>query len=195
MNHRRARLAWALFAALAVTPAWSVLAADDADDRRARIGLRLFRTALAADVDLASKVGTDGRLKLLVVHADQADRANGFATELAQTGQGEQTGQIRNVPFTVEVTSDLTAGGLAARKPAGIYVVQDLPPAVLAGVVAYGIREHLIVYSAIEGHVEKGVLGGLDVGVRVLPYINVATLRASDVHLKDLFLKVAKQYE
>jgi hypothetical protein len=57
------------------------------------------------------------------------------------------------------------------------------------------VREHVIVYSAIEGHVEKGVLGGLDVGVRVLPYINVATLHASDVHLKELFLKVAKQHE
>jgi hypothetical protein len=191
----RAHLAWALFAALAVTPAWSVRAADDADDRRARIGLRLFRTALAADIDLAGKLATDGKLRLLIVHADQPERAQAFAAELAQTGQGQQTGQIRNWPFTVEVTNTLAPAALAARKPAGIYIVQDLPPAALADVVAYGIREHVIVYSAIEGHVEKGVLGGLDVGVRVLPYINNTTLRASDVHLKELFLKVAKRHE
>jgi hypothetical protein len=195
MSRWRSRLAWALSATLAVTPAWSLRAADDADDRRARIGLRLFRTALAADIDLAAKLGADGKLHLLVVHADQPERARGFAAELAQAGPGGKPAQIREWSYTVEVTSDVTPAGLAQRKPAGIYIVQDLPAPALASVVAYGIREHVIVYSAIEGHVEKGVLGGLDVGVRVLPYINVATLRASDVHLKELFLKVAKQHE
>jgi hypothetical protein len=191
----RLRFLWALLAVLAVTPAWSVRAADDAEDRRARIGLRLFRTALAADIDLKAKVATDGQLRLLVVHADQPERAKAFAGELAQTGGGEKSGRIREWPFLVAVSNELTADALARQRPAGIYIVQDLPPKALAEVIAYGIREHVIVYSAIEGHVEKGVLGGLDVGVRVLPYINTATLKASQVHLKDLFLKVAKQHE
>jgi len=177
-----------------ITPAWSVRAASDADDRRARIGLRMFRTALAADMDLQAKV-SGGKLRLMIVNWDEPARAEGFATELKQAGQGEGSGQIRDWPYTVDVTRDIADATRTGPKPAGIYIVQDLPPEALKAVIDYGVREHVIVYSAIEGHVEKGVLGGLDVGVRVLPYINTTTLRASSVHLKELFLKVAKTYE
>jgi hypothetical protein len=193
MGNWRAFLLAALIC-VGAAPAWSLRAADDADDRRARIGLRLFRTALAADLDLSAKA-TDGKLRLLIVHWDEPERAAAFAAELSQTGQGDKTGQIRDWPFTVEVTNDVAKATRTGPKPAGVYIVQDLPAKALQAAIDYGVREHVIVYSAIEGHVEKGVLGGLDVGVRVLPYINVATLHASDVHLKELFLKVAKQHE
>jgi len=196
MMRRGSRFAAGWLAAwLAVAPAWPVNAADDARDLRARIGLRMFRTVLASDIDLPTRLDAQGRVHLLVMHWDEPDRAKGFADELARAAPGEKAAAIRDLPVTVEVSNDFATAALESRHPAGIYIVQDLPAPALHAVIDYGIQHHVIVYSAIEGHVEKGVLGGIDVGVRVLPYINASTLQQSQVHLKDLFLKVAKRYE
>ena len=45
----------------------------------------------------------------------------------------------------------------------------------------------MIVYSPFEGHVESGVLGGLSVEAQVRPYVNRATLEASQ-HLAQVVL-------
>jgi hypothetical protein len=38
-------------------------------------------------------------------------------------------------------------------------------------------------------------LGGLAIETRVRPYINLKTMRASRVQIRDFFLKVAKRHE
>ena len=53
----------------------------------------------------------------------------------------------------------------------------------------------MIVYSPFEGHVEKGVLGGLSVEAQVRPYVNRATVEASQITLKPFFMEVAKVYQ
>ena len=64
----------------------------------------------------------------------------------------------------------------------------------LTSIIKYGIGHHVIVYSPFEGHVELGVLGGLSVEAQVRPFLNRATLEASQISLKPFFLSVAKVF-
>jgi len=61
-------------------------------------------------------------------------------------------------------------------------------------VVRYGIDHHVIVYSPFEGDVERGILGGIAVEAQVRPYVNAATLTASNITFKSLFFKVTKVF-
>lgn len=178
----------ALFIALAIAP---ILLADSEQDRRSEAGIRLFGTLLAADVDLAKKTAPDGSLLLLIYYANDARAAESLAKSLRLTPSGEPR-KLGGLPVNVLTTSDATFAGLA---PAGIFLAQPPPAATLKSIIQYGIARRIIVYSPFEGHVENGVAGGLSIGAQVKPYINAATLQASQISLKAIFMKVAKVYQ
>lgn len=168
------------------------MAQEDVQSMRARIGVGLFRTMLASDLDLGSKISANGQLKLLLFHHGNANAAEKTAGDLRQSGRGGELGRIRDWPIDAVTASDLDAIG--TEPPAAIYLVEALPDAELAALVAYGVKHRIVVFSPVEGDVEKGVLGGLHIGVRALPYVNTQTLEQSQLRLKELFLKVAKPY-
>lgn len=164
-------------------------------EQRVQIGLRLFRTLLAADQDLAEKVNADGRLELALIYRDDRGRAEEFATALQESGHGSEQGKIKNFPIQITLTDVARLKELWRQAPAAIYLVQPLPDSVLETVTRYGIDHQRIVFSPFEGQVEKGALAGLAIEVRVMPYINGATLKQSGVRLNHLLLKVAKIHD
>jgi hypothetical protein len=163
------------------------LLADVYQDRRVEAGLKIFRALLAADLDLDKKTVDDGKLLVLFFYTDDARRAS----ELSKSFGSDP---IHGKPVAVEQGTDPALGAWAARVPAGIFVAQAPPAASLKSLIAYGIQHHVIVYSPYEGHVESGVLGGLVVEAQVRPYINMTTLAASHLNVKEFFLKVTKEY-
>jgi hypothetical protein len=68
-------------------------------------------------------------------------------------------------------------------------------PEALPQIIEFGIDSHTVVFSPFRSDVSKGVLGGLHVSDRILPHINMATLRASGLRFKPFFLEVAKRHE
>lgn len=170
-------------------------ALGDPQEQRAQIGLRLFRALLAADEDLEQKLNAQGRLGLALLYQDDRRRAEEFATALRESGHGSEQGKIRNHPIQIILMDGVHIKELQKQAPAAIYLVQPLPDPILQQVIQYGIDYQRIVFSPFEGHVEKGILAGLAIEVRVLPYINRMTLRRSGVRLKSLLLKVAKIHE
>ncbi|MEZ5584768.1 MAG: hypothetical protein R3F37_20165 [Candidatus Competibacteraceae bacterium] len=164
-------------------------------EQRVQIGLRLFRALLAADQDLGQKVNAQGQLSLALLYRDDRRQAEVFATALQESGRGSEQGKIRNYPIRIILIDGIHLKELQEQAPAAIYLVQPLPDPILESVIRYGIDHQRIVFSPFEGHVEKGVLAGLAIEGRVLPYINRITLRRSGVRLKSLLLKVAKIHE
>lgn len=171
----------------------AALGVDEAQERRIRSGLRLFRAVLAADEDIATKVDSGGSLQLAVVYVGDRNLALSFADELRQLSQGKK-GAIRKLPVQVRVHSQAELAA-APSTPAGIYVVEALSDEALNSVVRFGIDRGIIVYSPYEGHVTRGVLGGLIIETRVRPYINLRTMRESKLRIKEFFLRVAKHYD
>ncbi len=173
-----------LIAAAGVAPA----VGDSSDQRRLRTGARLFRAMLAADVHLPDKKGGDGKLLVLVF----APRAESAAEAVEIIGAGEDGSDVRGLALRLEATA---SPEVAARHPAAVFIAEPPDDAALAALVRSGIAARVIVYSPYEGHVEKGVLGGLAVEAHVRPYLNRRTMEASGVELKPFFLKVAKVLE
>jgi hypothetical protein len=168
------------------------LVAEGYEDRRAEAGVRLFRAMLAADLDLTQKVLPDGRLLVVFVHADDRKRAEELQKAFAKADAKNVPEPIHALPLVVEATPDSALPGFAGRVPGGIFIAEPLQGDRLRQVVQFGIAHHVIVFSPFEGNVESGVAGGLVVEAQVRPFVNLRTLTASNISLKDFFLKVAK---
>ncbi|MCP5420049.1 MAG: hypothetical protein H6969_06095 [Gammaproteobacteria bacterium] len=169
-------------------------AMGDPAEQRVQIGLRLFRTLVAADQDLEDKTDAEGRLELALLYQNDRNQAEMLAEALRESGHGNEQGKIKNHPLRT-VPVDLDTLKRLQPVPAAIYLVQPLPKPDLASVIRYGVDHHRIVFSPFEGQVEQGVLAGLAIEVRVMPHINQTTLRQSGIRLKELLLKVAKIHE
>ena len=168
----------------------SLRAADSYRESRLRAGVRLFRSLLAADLDIADKTGKDGKLLLLFAYTRDRSAAERLARQALRRGA-----TIRTLPVRVGVIACQALDDYQGVVPAGIFLAEPPASNVLAAAVRYGIRQQRITYSPFAGHVEKGVLGGLAVEARVQPHINMATLRASGVKVKPMFMQVAKVHE
>lgn len=183
---------WRVFALIAsctlgLSLAGAGVHADSYDDRRVRTGARLFRSLLAADVALERKIGTDGRLHVLV-YADDADVAAEVARLIAPADTDQ--GAVRGLPVSVGIVEELPSVDSAA--PVGLFLATAPAAADLDRLIGWGIAEGVILYSPFEGHVERGVLAGLSIEARVRPFLNQRTLDASGIALKPFYLRVAK---
>lgn len=185
---RAARGATLALAAALAAPFAGTARADGYEDTRVAMGARLFRTLLGADLGLDKKARADGALRVVFFYTSDRKRAEELAAAFAKGPA------IRGLPVTVAVDKDPTFAAHADGPLAGVFLAQAPEAAVLRAIVQFGIARGVIVYSPFEGHVEKGVLGGLAVEAQVKPYINLSTLDASNITLKDFFLKVTKVY-
>jgi hypothetical protein len=179
-------------AALTSLPAG--LRADAYQDRRAETGIKLFRALLAADLDLERKTTPEGRLLVVFFYTDDRKRADELAKAFGKAASPDTTEPIRGLPVSLDTTADPSFAQYPGRAPAGIFLAQAPDAERLRAIVRFGIAKRVIVYSPFEGHVESGVLGGLAVEAQVRPYINQSTLTASNIRLKDFFLKVTKVF-
>ncbi len=187
---RQARRLVALLGAcvLTLSMAAATVQADSYDERRVRTGARLFRGMLAADTALEKHLDADGRLQVLLYTADPK-----LGSEIAALIAPAAKANLRGMPLQVTASAVLPeAGAVLVSPPAGIFLATRPSDAELEQLIAWGIANHVIVYSPFEGDVERGVTGGLSIEAEVQPYVNLATLRASGVQLKPLFMKVAK---
>ena len=166
----------------------SCLSADEQEHRMISLGLKLFLPFLGADEDLAAKTAPDGNLPVVVVYMSDVRQATEMAQRLAQTET------LKGIPLKIITQSldDLLES--PAPYPAGVFLAErfgfDLP-----NLAHWGIEHRVLTFSPFSGDVEGGILGGVLVTERILPYVNMQTLKRSGIHLKPFFLKIAARYE
>lgn len=161
--------------------------ADSQDERRVRTGARLFRALLAADVAIESKAQADGTLDVAIFVS--ADASVAGITALIAPPDAPEEGRVRGLPLRLRRIAQVPAGGAT---PMAVFLAIPLADAELDQLIAWSIAHQVILYSPFEGHVERGVLAGLSIEAKVLPFINRRTLQASGVQLKPFFMKIAK---
>lgn len=163
-------------------------AAVERDELRVRAGLDLFPSLLAADLDISKKQCKDGFLTLLLIYTDNRNQAEEMATIL----KGLE--KIREIPIRVEISNDLSMQGFKDNKPAGIFLTQPLDKN-FYDIVSYSINNSIILFSPFNGDVEKGAMGGLHISDRVLPFLNMVSMKSSGIHIKQFFIRVSVIYE
>lgn len=164
--------------------------ADATTDRRALVGLNLFRTLLIADQEAEAKADREGKLAIYVLYVSDQQKASDYRDSL----RSELT-SIRETPAEISVISlndYLASEGLGAM---GVFISQRLNDDEVRALSTKATKEHVILFSPFEGDVEKGVLGGISVQASVRPYINIDVLTKTGVEIKSFYLKVAKKYE
>src|SRR6476469_7294133 len=96
-----ARAGCALVLLILLRPAAS--AGESDEDRRAQYGIRLFRSLLAADLDLENKRDDDGKLLLVLFDGGKEARAKELAKTLAG-GDGDPQ-PLRGMAVKIELTN------------------------------------------------------------------------------------------
>jgi len=167
----------------------------DSEGTRIRIGLKLFRTILAADTQIKQKKDPEGELALAIVYKSNQSDALLYSGKLLKLGKGKNQGKIKKIPITTKTFSIEQLEKLSNFKPAGIYLVEAFEDENLQELINYAINHQIIIYSPFAGAVEQGVTASLIIEARVKPYINSKTLKTSQLQLKSFFLKVSKKYE
>lgn len=165
-----------------------VVRADLQDERRISVGLRLFPALVAANSDLGARAGADGHITIVLLYRQDPYRAGILAERLRELDT------IGGFPFRVEVTEVDKLEPFRRIPPAGVFLAEWMPES-LPRVVGFGIETHTVVFSPFRSDVSKGVLGGLYVSDRILPHINMETLRASELRIKPFFLDVARHHD
>ena len=161
--------------------------ADSYDDRRIRAGARLFRTMLAADTGLAARADGGGVLQVLVYGPVDGGASDAASSLIAPAGAGKS--DVRGLKLAVRESASLPAPD---DRLAAVFLAAKPSDAELDRLIAWSIARKVIVYSPFEGHVERGVAGGLAIEAKVQPHVNLKTLEAAGIELKPFFLKVAK---
>lgn len=164
------------------------LYAQEWEEPRIWAGLDLFPSLVAADQDIAGKYGPDGKLLLVLIYVDEREAAEEMALYLAKIEH------IRGIPIRIELTDDASMKSYEDISLAGIFLTQRLDGE-LEYVIRYGRERHTIVLSPFEGDVERGVLGGIAISDRILPYVNMEAMRLWGIRIKGFFLRIAEQYE
>jgi hypothetical protein len=172
---------------LSLAVAVSSFAAGTRDRERILVGLDLFPSLLAADRDIARKVGSDGKLHLFLIYRDDPVGCHPFAEKLRRIGT------VRNIPIQVDFVR-LPLRDEKLPVPAGVFVLQHLSRSEIGRLVRFGTGHGIITFSPFAGDVEAGILAGIFITDRVLPYVNLETVQRSSVRLKPFFLRIAKTY-
>ena len=162
-------------------------AAVERDELRLNAGLDMFLSLLSADLDITKKQGNDGFLTLLLIYNDNKRKAQDLADTLGSLKK------IREIPIRVEITDDITMSSYMDNPPAGIFITQPLGKK-LPELIQYSVNKGIILFSPFRGDVEKGVLGGIHITDRVLPYVNSLSIKSSGIRIKKFFLRVSEIY-
>ena len=170
--------------------------ADSFAERRALVGLKLFRTLITADLKLAEKANQDNALPVLLIYANNKTQADEYRERLESIFE-----PVKKYSFKIEVANVFEFEKVRNDKKVGddkyaaVFIAQQLNNDELIPVIEYGIKNSVVVFSPFEGDVEKGVLAGISVQATVRPMLNMDTLNQSKLLIKPFYLKVAKQYE
>ena len=161
--------------------------ATDAEKRRVVAGLELFQAFLSSDTNIENKVFGNDKLLLLIVYDDDMDGAEKMA------GQLRKTKKIRGVEVLVNVTRYTGLSSSVKLSPAGIFLAEQLIGN-LDEVVKYSTENRILLFSPFEGDVERGVMCGIHISDRVLPFINKQAMANSGIVFKKFLLRVAKYH-
>lgn len=168
---------------------------SDVQAGKIRTGLKIFRSLLLADRDIENKVNEEQSIDIVFLFQSNNSKAKHFAKTFVRMGRRSSVGLIKGNPIRVHVMRKLSLIEDTSIQPAAIFIVNPLIETRVRAIAEYGRKNNIITFSPYEGDVENGILGGLVVDSRILPFINTDTLAASEVRIKSFFLKVARTYE
>ena len=157
-------------------------------DPRIRIGSRIFRTVVGAQVGLEGRLAPDGRLHLLVI-AGRSDAA--VAALIDETADGGER-PISGLPIEVETVPLVELDALGERPAAALFVGEPLAPGSFARLVEWSSAHGALLFSAFESDLERGAVASFSADPRVRPAVSLRSARVSGIEFRSYFLQTAR---
>lgn len=154
---------------------------------RLQIGINLLPAVIAANNGLAT-IDKDDKLLIYLVYRDNNHRAEMLKQSLGRIGQ------IRRHAIDVQVIKldDLLA--LDPEPFSTVFITEALDSR-LPDLIRFSQEQRALVFSPFKGDVKLGVATGFRVTDRVLPLVNIESLKQSKIQLKAFFLRIAVKHE
>ncbi len=154
---------------------------------RLQIGIGLLPAVMAADQTLAAG-GSVAGVAVYLVYRNDWHVAEQLRAHL------EHVGTIRQRPVVPIV---LTLDELLDENPAphsAVFLAEPIESR-LDELIEYAARRRQLLFSPFKGDVERGVTAGFRVTDKVLPHVNLAALKRSNIQLRAFFLRIAVKHE
>lgn len=161
--------------------------AQDPLSPRLQIGINLLPAIVAANQSLAA-TDINRNLPIYLVYRENRYQGEQLRHRI------DQVGKIRERAVEAEAIS--LAELLAAEpQPLSVVFVAEPLDRQLPDLVRFAQQQRLLLFSPFAGDVERGVTAGFQVTDKVLPEVNMASLKQSKIQLKAFFLRIAVKHE
>ncbi len=160
--------------------------AQEALSPRLQIGIGILPAIIAANKRLTNDDAQS--LPIYLVYGENRHLAEQLRPGL------EKIGMIRQRGLRIESISsvDLLASNPV---PASTIFLAEPIGDDLGDLLKFVHQKRVLLFSPFEGDVERGVATGFRVTDRVLPMVNMASLKQSNIQLKAFFLRIAVKHE
>ena len=163
------------------------LPAQDVIEPRLQIGVNLLPAIIAANKTVISSPA-DTELSIYLVYDSNRHLAEQLLSRLAQLGA------IRDRQLVISAVSLDTLLAREVDQTASIFIVEPFDNR-LGDLIEFSQQHRALLFSPFQGDVENGVNAGFQVTDKVLPMVNMASLKASKIQLKAFFLRIAVKHE
>ena len=168
-------------------PLSTTLASNDISPRL-KIGKSLLPAIIAANKDLVSFLDKDNSLTVYIVYQDNNILATALENEFSRsTGIQKYSVKYKSISH-IELMQNPSV------KAAALFLVEPAREN-LKQIINLSFKTGTILFSPFKGDIERGVATGFQVTDKVLPMVNLTSLRRSRVNLKAFFLRIAVKYE
>jgi len=157
---------------------------------RTWIGLKLFPALLGGNMNIKSKVGSDDKLLIVIIYNYDFEWAHKLSESLHKSVKN-----INEYPIRTSISNDISFEAYRSEKIAGIFISEIMPREQLSKIKNFGIKNSVIIFSPFVNDVEYGVTAGLHITAKIKLFLNISTLKESEIELNKLFFKVSKIYE
>jgi len=154
---------------------------------RLQIGINLLPAIIAANKSVINSEA-DAELSIYLVYKANQHLAEQLQTRLAERGAISD----RGLEITALQMDDLLAKNLPGNST--IFIVEPIDSH-LERVIKYASQQQALLFSPHQGDVELGVNAGFQVTDKVLPLVNMPSLKQSKIQLKAFFLRIAVKHE
>ena len=154
---------------------------------RLQIGINLLPAVIAANNGLAT-LDSDTRLLIYLVYRDNAQPAEMLEQNLARIGM------IRKRVIVVQAIALDDLLDLDLEPFATVFISEQLDQR-LPELITFSQQQRALLFSPFRGDVKRGVATGLRVTDKVLPMVNLESLKQSKIQLKAFFLRIAVKHE
>jgi hypothetical protein len=161
--------------------------AQDGLSPRLQIGINLLPAIIAANQSLAA-TDISQNLPIYLVYREDLYQAEQLKPRI------DQLGKIRGRVLEVMPIS-LDALLASAPLPLSVVFITEPLDGQLPDLVRFAQQQRILLFSPFAGDVHRGVTAGFQVTDKVLPLVNMASLKQSKIQLKAFFLRIAVKHE